>query len=131
MWVLAESVERYRPKVFPSLLSLSEKNAKWPIGPWSKMKILKDASIVNLQHWLAGMESYSMYLLAKFGDPVPWFKEAVLVYVAAMRQALTSPRFHAYQSAKRVWARKPFPGEVDTLSGKMDVAKGGEEKEME
>ncbi|KAJ5605798.1 hypothetical protein N7510_008579 [Penicillium lagena] len=112
-------------------LDVHEKDAKWPIGPWPKMKVLKEAGIVNLQHWLAGMEGYSMYLLTKFGDPVPWTREEVLVYLAAMRQALTNPRFHAYQYAKRIWARKPFPEEVDTHQGETEatVAKSREEGE--
>lgn len=92
-------------------VEVHEKNDKWPIGPWPKLKTLKEAGMVNLQHWLAGMEGYSMYLLTKYGDPQPWTREEVLVYVAQMRKALTNPRFHAYQRAKRIWARKPFPEE--------------------
>lgn len=93
-------------------VDIHEKNAKWPIGAWPKMKSLKEAGFVNMQHWLTGMEGYSMYLLTKYGDPVPWSKEEVQVYVAQMRKAVKNPRFHAYQYAKRVWARKPFPEEL-------------------
>lgn len=89
-----------------------EKTTKWPIGAWPRDKSLKEAGIVNIQHWLTGMEGYSMYLLTKYGDPVPWTREEVLVYVAEMRKALKNPRFHAYQLAKRVWARKPLADEV-------------------
>ncbi|KAJ5330500.1 hypothetical protein N7476_000283 [Penicillium atrosanguineum] len=90
-------------------IEVHEKETKWPIGAWPKDKSLKEAGMVNIQHWLAGMEGYSMYLLTKYGDPVPWTKEEVLVYVAEMRKALKNPRFHAYQRARRVWAKKQLP----------------------
>jgi hypothetical protein len=89
-------------------VDVHEKNDKWPIGAWLKDKSLKEAGFVNLEHWLAGMEGYAMYLLTKHGDPVPWSKEEVQVYVAQMRQALTNRHFHAYQYGKRVWAMKPL-----------------------
>ncbi|KAJ5246019.1 hypothetical protein N7468_001002 [Penicillium chermesinum] len=93
-------------------VDVHEKYDKWPIGAWPRDKSLKEAGLVNVQHWLAGMEGYSMYLLTKFGDPVPWTKEEVLVYIAEMRKALKNPHYHPYQRGKRVWARKPFPDEV-------------------
>lgn len=92
-------------------VDVHEETKKWPIGPWPRDKKLKDAGMVNLQHWLAGMEGYSMYLLTKYGDPTPWSKEEVLVYVAQMRKTLKSPHIHAYQRAKRIWARKPVVSE--------------------
>lgn len=92
-------------------VEIHEETKKWPIGPWPRDKTLKDAGMVNLQHWLAGMEGYSMHLLTRYGDPAPWSKEEVLVYVAQMRKALGNPHIHAFQRAKRVWARKPFPDE--------------------
>ena len=52
-----------------------------------------------------------MYLLTKYGDPTPWSKEEVLVYVAQMRKSLNCPHIHAYQRAKRIWARKPAVSE--------------------
>ena len=52
-----------------------------------------------------------MYMLTKYGDPVPWSKDEVLVYVAQMCKELKSPQIHAYQHAKRIWAREPFPNE--------------------
>ena len=93
-------------------IEIHEKETKWPIGAWPKDKSLKEAGVVNVQHWLAGMEGYSMYLLTKYGDPVPWTKEEVLVYIAEMRKALRNPRFHAYQRARRVWAKKQIPNQV-------------------
>lgn len=53
-----------------------------------------------------------MWLLTKFGSPEPWTKEQVHVYVAKMRAELKKCHCHVYQRARRVWARKPFPGEV-------------------
>jgi len=75
------------------------KEYKWPIGPWPKDKQLKEAGAVNFQHWLSGMEGYGMWLLTKFGDPVPWTKEEVHVYVAKMRKQLCNPRYHIYHRA--------------------------------
>lgn len=72
---------------------------KWPIGPWPKDKQLKEAGSVNFQHWISGMEGYSMWLLTKFGDPVPWSKEEVQVYVAKMRNELSTPQYHCYHRA--------------------------------
>lgn len=89
-------------------VDIHEETKKWPIGPWPRDKSLKAAGLVNIQHWLDGMEGYSMYLLTKYGDPTPWSKDEVLVYVAQMRKALKNPRIHAYQRAKRIWAKKPL-----------------------
>lgn len=75
------------------------KDYKWPIGPWPRDKQLKEAGAVNFQHWLSGMEGYGMWLLTKYGDPVPWTKEEVQVYCAKMRKALSDPRVHVYQRA--------------------------------
>ncbi|CAI7596102.1 unnamed protein product [Penicillium manginii] len=93
-------------------VDIQEKNYKWPIGPWPRDKKYKEAGTVNAQHWLSGMEGWCMWLLTKFGSPVPWTKEEVQVYVANMRKELRTPRYHAYQRARRVWARKPFPNET-------------------
>ncbi|KAJ5688889.1 hypothetical protein N7462_003281 [Penicillium macrosclerotiorum] len=87
------------------------KDYKWPIGPWAKDKQLKEVGAVNFRHWQTGMEGYGMWLLTKFGDPVPWTKEEVQVYVAKMRKELSNPRIHVYQKARRIWARKPLEGE--------------------
>lgn len=101
-------------------VDVHERYDKWPIGAWPRDKTLKEAGLVNAQHWLAGMEGYSMYLLTKYGDPVPWTQQEVLVYVAEMRKALRNPRYHAFQRGKRVWARKPFPDEVTVKSEPRD-----------
>ncbi|KAJ5689817.1 hypothetical protein N7462_004209 [Penicillium macrosclerotiorum] len=80
---------------------------KWPLGPWARDKVLKEVGTVNLAHWSAGMEGYAMYLLTKYGEPQPWSKEEVMVYVAKVRKDLANPRHHVYHRAKRVWAQKP------------------------
>lgn len=51
-----------------------------------------------------------MYLFTKYGDPVPWINEEVLVHLAGMRKILKKPGFHAYRRARRVWAKKPLCG---------------------
>lgn len=72
---------------------------------------MKELGLINLQHWLTGLEGYAMHLFTKYGKPVPWSKEEVQVYVAGIRKELTNPRHHPYQRARRVWARKPLPSE--------------------
>ncbi|KAJ5104432.1 hypothetical protein NUU61_001779 [Penicillium alfredii] len=88
------------------------KDYKWPIGPWPRDRQLKEAGLVNFHHWMGGMEGYGLWLLTKFGDPVPWSNEEVQVYVAKVRREIANPRFHIYERAKRIWARKPFPDET-------------------
>jgi hypothetical protein len=78
-------------------VDVREKEYKWPIGPWPRDKKFKEAGVVNFQHWMSGMEGWSMWLLTKFGSPQPWTKEEVLVYVAKMRAELQNPRYHIYQ----------------------------------
>ncbi|KAJ5279738.1 hypothetical protein N7478_005110 [Penicillium angulare] len=80
---------------------------KWPVGPWARDHLLKEAGLVNLQHWLLGVEGYSMFHLTKYGDPVPWTRAEVIVYAAKLRSELKNPHYHTYHKAKRVWARKP------------------------
>ncbi|KAJ6020026.1 hypothetical protein N7499_003325 [Penicillium canescens] len=69
---------------------------KWPLGPWARDKQLKEVGTVNFAQWAAGMEGYAMHLLTKYGEPKPWSKEEVMVYVAKVK------------NEKRVWARKPL-----------------------
>lgn len=93
-------------------VDVHEKVYKWPIGPWPKDHKFKEAGTVNIQHWMSGMEGWCMWLLTKFGHPAPWAKEEVHVYCANLRNEMKNPRFHVYHKARRVWARKPMPGEV-------------------
>ncbi|OQD76371.1 hypothetical protein PENDEC_c004G06193 [Penicillium decumbens] len=94
-------------------VDVHDKTYKWPIGPWARDQRYKEAGTVNFHHWMSGMEGWCMWLLTKFGSPEPWTKDEVLVYVAKLRKELKNPRFHIYQRARRVWARKPFPDEIE------------------
>ncbi|KAJ5984330.1 hypothetical protein N7481_006429 [Penicillium waksmanii] len=93
-------------------IEMHEKNYKWPIGPWAKHQKFKEAGLLNYEHWMSGIEGWCMWLLTKFGAPKPWKKEEVYVYCARMRNDIKNPAYHTYHRAKRIWARKPFPGEV-------------------
>ncbi|OQE00705.1 hypothetical protein PENVUL_c047G01343 [Penicillium vulpinum] len=93
-------------------VDLHEQVYRWPIGPWARDKKYKEAGVVNFQHWLSGMEGWCMWLLTHFGSPSPWSKDEVTVYLAKVRSEIKNPRYHLYQRARRVWARKPFPGEI-------------------
>ncbi|KXG52938.1 uncharacterized protein PGRI_081930 [Penicillium griseofulvum] len=97
-------------------VDVHEKVYKWPIGPWPRDQKFKEAGMVNCQHWMSGMEGWCMWLLTKFGDPQPWTKEEVHVYCAKLRSELKNPYIHAYHKARRVWARKPMPGELPPRS---------------
>lgn len=92
-------------------VDIHEKTYKWPIGPWPRDKRFKDAGMVNMNHWMTGVEGWCMWLFTKFGSPTPWSKEEVYVYCAMVRNEIKNPQLHAYHLARRVWARKPFPGE--------------------
>jgi hypothetical protein len=93
MRTLQESIER------AGFVDIHTKDYRWPIGPWPKDKTLKEVGDINYKHWLIGMEGYGMWLLTHYGDPVPWMKEEVQVYVAQMRKELSKPRNHTYQWA--------------------------------
>ena len=80
-------------------VDIKVQDSKWPIGPWARDKQLKEAGLVNAAHWATGFEGYGMYLLTKFGDPVPWSKEEVQVYVANLRKDIMNPRYHLYHGA--------------------------------
>ncbi|KAJ5692353.1 hypothetical protein N7462_001776 [Penicillium macrosclerotiorum] len=89
-------------------VNLHQKDYKWPIGPWPKDRQLKEAGMVNYQHWTSGMEGWCMWLLTRHGAPHPWSQEEVQVYVARLRAELIKPRFHIWHKGRRVWAQKPF-----------------------
>lgn len=73
---------------------------KWPLGPWARDKQLKEVGTVNFAQWAAGMEGYAMHLLTKYGEPKPWSKEEVMVYVAKVKNELANPRHHVYHKAQ-------------------------------
>lgn len=80
-------------------VDIHEKEYKWPIGPWARDQKYKEAGIVNLHHWISGMEGWAMWLLTKFGAPEPWSHDEVIVYVAKLRAELKNPRYHTYERA--------------------------------
>lgn len=88
--------ERLRKAGF---VDIRQKEYKWPIGPWARNRKYKEAGMVNFQHWLSGMEGWAMWLLTKFGEPTPWSKDEVIVYVAKLRAELKNPRYHTYERA--------------------------------
>jgi hypothetical protein len=77
-------------------VNVHEKTYKWPIGPWPKEKQLKEVGTVNFQHWIAGLEGWCMWHFTKFGEPEPWTKEEVHVYVAQLRKELKKPHHHVW-----------------------------------
>ncbi|KAJ5783116.1 hypothetical protein N7457_004890 [Penicillium paradoxum] len=95
-------------------VDVHEKTYQWLIGPWARDQQFKEAGVVNFQHWMSGMEGWCMWLLTHFGAPHPWSKEEVTVYLARMRKDIKNPRYHIFQRARRVWARKPFPEELES-----------------
>ncbi|KAJ5774771.1 hypothetical protein N7457_009667 [Penicillium paradoxum] len=102
-------------------VDVHQKEYKWPIGPWARDQKFKEAGTVNFHHWMSGMEGWAMWLLCKFGAPQPWTQDEVIVYVAKMRAEMKNPRYHIYERARRVWARKPFPGEVSRSHAGRDI----------
>lgn len=75
-------------------VDIHEEIRKWPIGPWPRDKQLKEIGAVNLEHWLAGVEGYGLYLLTKYGVPKPWSQEEVQVWLAQIRNELKRTHYH-------------------------------------
>ncbi|KAJ5556760.1 hypothetical protein N7494_000675 [Penicillium frequentans] len=88
-------------------VDMHEEKNKIPLGPWAKDKLLKEAGHLQYAHWNAALEGWAMWLLTHFGEPEPWTKEEVQVYLAKVRAELKNPHIHAYNWINRVWARKP------------------------
>lgn len=94
-----------------------EKLYRIPLGPWAKDKILKEAGQIHYAHWNAALEGWAMWLLTHFGEPVPWTKEEVHVYLAKVRLELKNPHTHGWNYGRRVWARKPTEKELMVKRG--------------
>jgi hypothetical protein len=77
-------------------VDIHEKVYKWPIGMWPKDPVLKEAGRLNHHMWKTGLEGWAMWLLTKFGNPEPWTKEQVHVYVAKARADIVNPQHHIY-----------------------------------
>lgn len=77
-------------------VDVHEKIYKWPLGPWPRDQKFKEAGMVNIQHWMSGIEGWCMWLLTKYGEPEPWTKDQVHVFCAKMRTELKNPHYHTY-----------------------------------
>lgn len=73
-----------------------EKLYRIPLGPWAKDKVLKEAGQLHYAHWNAALEGWAMWLLTHFGQPVPWTKDEVHVYLARVRLELKNPHTHGW-----------------------------------
>jgi hypothetical protein len=80
-------------------VDVHEEKHKIPLGPWPKDKLLKEVGHLQYAHWNAALEGWAMWLLTHFGEPVPWMKEEVQVYLAKVRVELKDPHIHAYNFA--------------------------------
>lgn len=80
-------------------VDVHEKKYKIPIGPWAKDKVLKETGQLQFAHWNAALEGWVMWLLTHFGEPEPWTKDEVHVYLAKVRSELKTPHLHAYEPA--------------------------------
>ncbi|KAJ5100051.1 hypothetical protein N7532_007052 [Penicillium argentinense] len=99
-------------------VDIHEKNYKWPIGPWPKDPILKEAGRLHYHQWTSGMEGWAMFFLTKYGVPKPWTNDEAQILMAKVRKEIFNSRHHFYQVAKRVWARKPTAEEAAALKNK-------------
>lgn len=117
-------------------VDVHEKQYKIPIGPWARDLTLKEAGHLQYGHWNAALEGWAMWLLTHFGEPEPWTKEEVQVYLAKVRKELSNPHIHAYEPGwvsfriaslacfllikfrTRVWARKPTKEELEVKKEK-------------
>lgn len=90
---MAENIRR------AGFVDVHVKEYKWPIGPWARDQQFKEAGTANMQHWLSGLEGWCLWLLTRFGEPKPWTKEEVQVYVAKIRAELKRPQYHTYHRA--------------------------------
>lgn len=75
------------------------KDYKWPIGPWAKDPILKEAGRLHHHQWNSGMEGWAMFFLTKYGVPEPWTTDEVQVLMAKVRKEIYNPQHHFYQVA--------------------------------
>ncbi|KAI9830533.1 MAG: hypothetical protein M1819_005491 [Sarea resinae] len=82
-----------------------EQRYKWPIGSWSSDPKLKELGRWNLVHWEEGMEGW---MIANATRIFKWTYEDSQEYLAKMREALRSRKYHAYHEVGVVYARKPL-----------------------
>ncbi|CAG8947402.1 unnamed protein product [Penicillium salamii] len=102
-------------------IDIHEKKYNWPMGPWPRDPLLKEAGRLHYHQWMHGMEGWAMYYLTKWGTPSPWSTDEVQVLVAKARKELKEGRAHMWQYAKRVWARKPTEEEIRAAGSPLGV----------
>jgi hypothetical protein len=102
-------------------VDVQEEKYKIPLGSWPKDKLLKEVGHLQYAHWNAALEGWAMWLLTHFGEPEPWTKDEVQVFLAKVRVELKDPYIHAYNPAKRVWARKPIKEELKAKENNFKV----------
>ncbi|KAJ9142423.1 Methyltransferase domain-containing protein [Pleurostoma richardsiae] len=86
-------------------VDIQEWNFKAPLGGWAadpKLKEIGQYARITLEQ---DIEGYVLFMASLIG----WTKEEVQVFVAKMRQELTSKKMHPYYRQKVVWGRKPEP----------------------
>lgn len=77
-------------------VSVHQKKSRIPLGPWPKDKVLKEVGQLQYAHWNAALQGWAMWLLTHFGEPEPWTKEEVQVFLAKVRVELKDPYIHGY-----------------------------------
>lgn len=80
------------------------KQYKWPLGEWPVDRKLKEIGRWNMQHWLEGLDAWTLRLLTQHCG---WTSDQVKAFTAQMRTSLMNPKHHAYQTISVVYARKP------------------------
>lgn len=86
-------------------VNVVEKRYKWPLGEWAVDRKLKDIGRWNMQHWLEGLDAWSLRLLTQHCG---WTPDEVKSFTAQMRTSVMNPKHHAYQTIVIVCAQKPL-----------------------
>lgn len=77
-------------------VDIHEKRYKWPIGPWAKDPVLKEAGRLHLEQWIAGVEGWVLFLLTKWARPV-WTDVEVRVLLGRVLGEIRDSEVHMYQ----------------------------------
>ncbi|KAM0797878.1 S-adenosyl-L-methionine-dependent methyltransferase [Usnea florida] len=74
-------------------VNIVERRYKWPLGEWPVDQKLKDIGRWNLQHWLEGLDAWTLRLLTQYCG---WTPDEVKEWTAQMRTSLMDPKHHTY-----------------------------------
>ncbi|OWP04674.1 hypothetical protein B2J93_5693 [Marssonina coronariae] len=77
---------------------------KWPIGPWTADKKLKEIGAYNRLAWNEGIHGWAMFLMTQY---LGWRAEEVEVLCAHIRSDLRNRDIHAYQNVTVCYGQKP------------------------